>query len=397
MSFKLELLQHAGSFKTRGAFANLLLRDIPSAGVVAASGGNHGAAVAYAAMKLGITAKIFVPNISSPAKIQRIHDYGAELVVGGDRYADALAASEAWSAQSGALPVHAFDQRETLLGQGTIGLELESQLADLDTLLVGVGGGGLIGGIAAWYQRSISVVGVEPEASPTLTTALAAGRPVDAEASGIAATPSRRVASASGSFRSQNASWNASSSFPTTRSDMPRKPFGRRCGSLLNRVAPRRSRRCCQVATDLARTSMSAWSSAAAIQLPCVSIIEQAQESRCRTSLKHEKSREQWPTAPAQLQEMAGVVDCAGCGPDRRAHSNLIAPQDPAGSGFRRKRTEFSVVLCPLSTIRLHSCCAQDYWTQMQTLGIANVGLANAVKVAFCPDRRATVRDAAFR
>lgn len=187
LSFKLELLQHAGSFKTRGAFANLLLRDIPSAGVVAASGGNHGAAVAYAAMKLGITAKIFVPNISSPAKIQRIHDYGAELVVGGDRYADALAASEAWSAQSGALPVHAFDQRETLLGQGTIGLELESQLADLDTLLVGVGGGGLIGGIAAWYQRSISVVGVEPEASPTLTTALAAGRPVDAEASGIAA------------------------------------------------------------------------------------------------------------------------------------------------------------------------------------------------------------------
>jgi threonine dehydratase len=187
LSFKLELLQHAGSFKTRGAFANLLLRDIPSAGVVAASGGNHGAAVAYAAMKLGITAKIFVPNISSPAKIERIRDYGAELVVGGDRYADALAASEAWSAQSGALPVHAFDQRETLLGQGTIGLELESQLADLDTLLVGVGGGGLIGGIAAWYQRSISVVGVEPEASPTLTTALAAGRPVDAEASGIAA------------------------------------------------------------------------------------------------------------------------------------------------------------------------------------------------------------------
>src|SRR5205085_855509 len=116
LSFKLELLQHAGSFKTRGAFANLLLRDIPSAGVVAASGGNHGAAVAYAAMKLGITAKIFVPNISSPAKIQRIHDYGAELVVGGDRYADALAASEEWAARSGALAIHAYDQRETLLG-----------------------------------------------------------------------------------------------------------------------------------------------------------------------------------------------------------------------------------------------------------------------------------------
>jgi threonine dehydratase len=163
------------------------MRDIPRVGVVAASGGNHGAAVAYAAMKLGIPAKIFVPSISSPVKIQRIRDYGAELVVGGDRYADALAASEGWAAQSGALAVHAFDQRETLLGQGTIGLELEEQVPDLDTLLVSVGGGGLIGGIAAWYQRRVSVIGVEPEASPTLTKALAAGRPVDAETGGIAA------------------------------------------------------------------------------------------------------------------------------------------------------------------------------------------------------------------
>jgi len=169
LSFKLELLQHAGSFKTRGAFANLLMRNIPKAGVVAASGGNHGAAVAYAAMKLGIPAKIFVPSISSPVKIQRIRDCGAELVVGGDRYADALAASEAWVAQSGALAVHAFDQRETLLGQGTIGLELEEQVPDLDTLLVSVGGGGLIGGIAAWYGRRVRVIGVEPEASPRST------------------------------------------------------------------------------------------------------------------------------------------------------------------------------------------------------------------------------------
>jgi threonine dehydratase len=187
LSFKLELLQHAGSFKTRGAFANLLMREIPSRGVAAASGGNHGAAVAYAAMKLAIPAKIFVPTISSPAKMQRIRDYGAELVVSGDRYADALAASEAWVAQSGALAVHAFDQRETLLGQGTIGVELENQVADLDTLLISVGGGGLIGGIAAWYQRRINVVGVEPEASPTLTKALAAGKPIDAETGGIAA------------------------------------------------------------------------------------------------------------------------------------------------------------------------------------------------------------------
>jgi threonine dehydratase len=187
LSFKLELLQHAGSFKTRGAFANLLMRDIPRVGVAAASGGNHGAAVAYAASKLGIPAKIFVPNISSPAKIQRIRDYGAELVVGGDRYDDALAAAEAWSAQSGALGIHAFDQRETLLGQGTVGLEIEQQVDDLDTLLVAVGGGGLIGGIAAWYGRRIRVVGVEPEASPTLTQAMLAGHPVDAEAGGIAA------------------------------------------------------------------------------------------------------------------------------------------------------------------------------------------------------------------
>jgi len=187
LSFKLELLQHAGSFKTRGAFTNLLAREVPKAGVVAASGGNHGAAVAYAAMKLGIPAKIFVPTISSPAKIQRIRDYRAELVVTGDRYADALAASEVWAQQSGALSIHAYDQRETLLGQGTIGLEIEQQSPDIDTLLVAVGGGGLIAGIAAWFGGKVRVVGVEPEASPTLTMALKAGGPVDAPAGGIAA------------------------------------------------------------------------------------------------------------------------------------------------------------------------------------------------------------------
>ena len=187
LSFKLELLQHAGSFKTRGAFTNLLAREVPKAGVVAASGGNHGAAVAYAAMKLGIPAKIFVPTISSPAKIQRIRDYRAELVVIGDRYADALAASEVWAQQSGALSIHAYDQRETLLGQGTIGLEIEQQSPDIDTLLVAVGGGGLIAGIAAWFGGKVRVVGVEPEASPTLTMALKAGGPVDAPAGGIAA------------------------------------------------------------------------------------------------------------------------------------------------------------------------------------------------------------------
>jgi threonine dehydratase len=187
LTLKLELLQHAGSFKTRGAFANLLLRAIPPAGVVAASGGNHGAAVAYAAMRLGVSAKIFVPTVSSPAKITRIRSYGADLVVGGERYADALAASEAWVRDSGALPVHAYDQAETLLGQGTLGLELSEQAPALDTVLVAVGGGGLIGGVAAWYGGRVKVVGVEPEAAPTLTDALKAGAPVDAPAGGLAA------------------------------------------------------------------------------------------------------------------------------------------------------------------------------------------------------------------
>jgi len=187
LSLKLELFQHAGSFKTRGAFANLLLRQVPPAGVVAASGGNHGAAVAYAAMRLQVPAKIFVPTVSSPAKIQRIREYGADLVVGGERYADALAASDEWVARTGALRVHAFDQHETLLGQGTLGREIEAQAPDLDTLLVAVGGGGLIGGIAAWYGGRIRVIGVEPEAAPTLHRALQAGEPVDAPAGGIAA------------------------------------------------------------------------------------------------------------------------------------------------------------------------------------------------------------------
>jgi threonine dehydratase len=187
LAFKLELFQHAGSFKTRGAFTNLLGRAIPAAGVVAASGGNHGAAVAYAAMRLGVKAHIFVPTVSSPAKISRIRSYGADLVVTGDRYADALAASQAWTAESGALPVHAFDQEETLLGQGTLARELARQAPGLDTLLVAVGGGGLIGGIAAWCAGRPRVIGVEPEAAPTLTRALEAGKPVDAPAGGIAA------------------------------------------------------------------------------------------------------------------------------------------------------------------------------------------------------------------
>lgn len=191
LTFKLEYLQHAGSFKARGAFTNLLTREVPEAGVVAASGGNHGAAVAYAAQRLGIPARIFVPEVASPAKLERIRAFGAHLVVGGARYDDARIASEAFLAQSGAISVHAYDQRETLLGQATVGLEFEDQAPDLDAILVAVGGGGLIGGVAGWYggqaSRQAHIVGVEPKTAPTLFRALEAGEPVDAEAGGVAA------------------------------------------------------------------------------------------------------------------------------------------------------------------------------------------------------------------
>lgn len=187
VDLKLECLQHSGSFKARGAFTNLLERPVPEAGVVAASGGNHGAAVAYAAMRLGHKATIFVPEVSPPAKLQRIRGYGAELIVGGARYAEALAASEAFAEKTGALQIHAFNQEETLVGQGTLGLEIEQDLPQIDTLLVAVGGGGLIGGIAAWFAGRIRIVAIEPEGAPTLHRAFEAGHPVDAPAEGVAA------------------------------------------------------------------------------------------------------------------------------------------------------------------------------------------------------------------
>ena len=187
VALKLECLQHSGSFKARGAFTNLLTRPIPPCGVVAASGGNHGTAVAYAAMRLGIPATIFLPSVTSPSKVERIKSYAAKLVVAGERYADALAASEVFVRENGALAVHAFDQVETLLGQGTVGLEVDADLPGIDTLLVAVGGGGLIGGIAAWFRGRVKIIAVEPELSPTLYRAFAAGEPVDAEAEGIAA------------------------------------------------------------------------------------------------------------------------------------------------------------------------------------------------------------------
>jgi threonine dehydratase len=188
LTLKLEFLQHSGSFKARGAFTNLLTRPIPPAGVVAASGGNHGVAVAYAAMRLGVPAKIFVPTVASPAKVERIRATGASVVVIGDRYADALEESQRWAAETSALQIHAFDQIETLLGQGTLGREISMQVPDAGAVLVAVGGGGLIGGIASWFATSaVRVVGVEPTGAPTLAEALKAGRPVDAPAGSVAA------------------------------------------------------------------------------------------------------------------------------------------------------------------------------------------------------------------
>lgn len=187
ITLKLELLQHAGSFKARGAFTNILTRDVPPVGVVAASGGNHGVAVAFAAMKLHKPATIFIPSVASKTKLDRIRKCGAELIMAGDRYAESLEASEAWTAQSGALPIHAYEGDATLLGQGTLGMELEEQAPQLDSVLVAVGGGGLIGGVLSWYQDRVKVIAVEPMEAPTLQYALKAGRPVDAPAGGIAA------------------------------------------------------------------------------------------------------------------------------------------------------------------------------------------------------------------
>ena len=187
VTLKLELLQHTGSFKPRGAFNRLLSAALPTAGVIAASGGNHGAAVAYAARALGVPAEIFVPELTPPAKVARIASYGARVLQGGETYAEALAASRTRQAQTGALEVHAYDHPAVLAGQGTVGREFERDAAELTHVLVATGGGGLIGGIAAWYAGSAAVVSVEPEACPALHDALRAGRPMAAPVGGLAA------------------------------------------------------------------------------------------------------------------------------------------------------------------------------------------------------------------
>ena len=187
LTLKLELLQHSGSFKARGAFNSLLSMPVPAAGVIAASGGNHGAAVAFAAQSLGHKAEIFVPALASAAKVARIESFGAKVNVVPGAYADALAAAERRMAETGALAIHAYDAPATVAGQGTLGRELDAQCTMLDTVLVAVGDGGLISGVAAWFQNRVRVVGVEPVNCPTLQRAFTAKEPVDVEVGGIAA------------------------------------------------------------------------------------------------------------------------------------------------------------------------------------------------------------------
>jgi threonine dehydratase len=187
ISLKLELLQHSGSFKPRGAFNSVLSAGVSGDGLLAASGGNHGLAVAYVARALGVPAEVFVPTSASPVKINWLHSYGATVTIGGDFYADAYAACQQRAAESRALVVHAYDGLATVAGQGTLARELDQQMPGVDTVLVAVGGGGLVGGVASWYGGRAQVVAVEPARIPTLAAALSAGGPVDVEVGGVAA------------------------------------------------------------------------------------------------------------------------------------------------------------------------------------------------------------------
>ncbi|MGR3821600.1 MAG: threonine/serine dehydratase [Salipiger marinus] len=187
VALKLEHLQHTGSFKARGAFNTLLSLPVPEAGVVAASGGNHGAAVAYAASRLGHPARIFVPELAGPAKIALIDRCGADLTVVPGDYSNALEAARQLEAETGALQIHAYDAPATVAGQGTLLREWEEQGLEADTLLIAVGGGGLIAGALAWSSGARRIVAVEPDTAPTLHAALEAGHPVDVAVSGVAA------------------------------------------------------------------------------------------------------------------------------------------------------------------------------------------------------------------
>ena len=269
--FKLEFLQHAGSFKVRGAFTHLLTRNVPTAGVVAASGGNHGLAVAFAAMRTGTPASIFVPGVCAPVKMAQIRACGALLHVVGERYADALAASQQWQRDSGALPIHAFDQPETLLGQATVALEFEQQAPGLDAVLVAVGGGGLIGGMAAWYRDRTALIAVEPEAAPTLAHAMAAGHPVDAPAGGVAADSLAPKQVGALMFPLAQRTCSARCWSATRRSSRRNKRCGACCAWWSNRAARPRSRRWKAARSPRSRVNASACCCAAPTATRCAS------------------------------------------------------------------------------------------------------------------------------
>ncbi|HEY9067579.1 MAG TPA: serine/threonine dehydratase [Burkholderiaceae bacterium] len=184
---KLEHCQLSGTFKARGMFNRLLANTIPPAGVIAASGGNAGIATAVAARALGVPAEIYVPSIITKGKRERLAELGATVVIGGDAYADALTACLARQRESGALMTHAYDQPEVVAGAGTLAREIEAQRGAPDQVLVSVGGGGLVGGIAAWFAGRSEVIALEPELAPTLHNARAAGTPVDVAVAGVAA------------------------------------------------------------------------------------------------------------------------------------------------------------------------------------------------------------------
>jgi threonine dehydratase len=183
---KLELLQHAGSFKVRGAFTSVLTAPEPPAVLVAASGGNHGLAVAHAGRALGVPVRIFVPEAAPAVKVRAIRECGAEVNLAGATYAEALAASREAGDASGALVLHAYDAPGTVTGQGTVGLEVAEQVPQVDTVLVAVGGGGLVSGVRLALDAAVRVVAVEPESCPTLHQALQEGRPVDVPVGGVA-------------------------------------------------------------------------------------------------------------------------------------------------------------------------------------------------------------------
>jgi len=202
LTLKLDVMQPTGSFKVRGAFSDLTSGVIPESGVVAASGGNFGLAVAYAAGVLGHRATVFVPETSPEEKTGRIATLGADVRVVPGFYPDALAASREWAREAGAYELHAYDQPGVVAGQGTCAMEIMEQVPDADTILVAVGGGGLIAGIASWARDDVNVVGVESEGCPTLHAARQAGEPVEVPVGGIAA-------SALGASRLGDHAWTA--------------------------------------------------------------------------------------------------------------------------------------------------------------------------------------------